>query len=187
MGASSLGKWSDNLGLEKTIHLDEIPKIDLYMDQVIQLFESKFKDTVRNDKEKVLTKTMVNNYGKDKLFFPIDKKKYTREHVLLIAMIYHLKGALSIQDIKLTLGEANEKIMSGELGFEEIYATYLHIHEKQLEMFKKEVEEKEVFVRDCVKNLKDDDIYVEQLLMIASFVQMSTMYRKVAEKLIDEL
>ena len=66
-----LNDWNTKLGLEKTIHPDEIPKLDLYMDQLIQLFENKFKDTLRNDKEKVLTKTMVNKYGKDKLFFPI--------------------------------------------------------------------------------------------------------------------
>lgn len=187
MGENLLNKWSEGLGLEKTIHPDEIPKIDLYMDQVIQLFENKFKDTVRNDKEKVLTKTMVNNYGKDKLFFPIKKKKYTREHILLIALIYHLKGALNIPDIKVTLNEANEKILKDTLNIEDVYQAYLHIHEKQVDIFEKEIENKEELVQHMICDLKTDDLYTEKLLMIASFVQMSTMYRKAAEKLIDEL
>lgn len=64
--------------------LDEIPNIDLYMDQVIQLFENKFADSKRNEAEKVFTKTMINNYAKGKLIFPIKNKKYLREHLILI-------------------------------------------------------------------------------------------------------
>ena len=181
-----LNDWNTKLGLEKTIHPDEIPKLDLYMDQLIQLFENKFKDTLRNDKEKVLTKTMVNNYGKDKLFFPIEKKKYTREHVLLIAMIYHLKGGLSIPDIKLALSEANEKIVRGQIDFQKFYSTYIEVDEEQFEMFQKEVERKIENVRQKSAAF-NDDFYIEQLLMIAAFVQMSTMYRKMAEMIVDKL
>ena len=64
----------EQLGLEASLTLEEIPKIDLYMDQVIQLFESKFNQTKRNEDEKVLTKTMINNYAKGKLIFPIQNK-----------------------------------------------------------------------------------------------------------------
>ena len=37
------------------------------MDQVIQLFESKLSEQKRNDDEKILTKTMINNYAKGKV------------------------------------------------------------------------------------------------------------------------
>ncbi|MFL6558324.1 MAG: DUF1836 domain-containing protein, partial [Bacillus sp. (in: firmicutes)] len=57
----------EHLGIEASLTLEEIPKIDLYMDQVIQLFESKFNGTKRNEDEKILTKTMINNYAKGKL------------------------------------------------------------------------------------------------------------------------
>lgn len=64
----------EKLGLETNLALEEIPNIDLYMDQVIQLFENKFSESRRNPEEKVLTKTMINNYAKGKLVFPIHNK-----------------------------------------------------------------------------------------------------------------
>ena len=63
----------NNLQLESNIKLDEIPEIDLYMDQVIQLFESKLSEQKRKEDEKILTKTMINNYAKGKLLLPIKR------------------------------------------------------------------------------------------------------------------
>ncbi|MEQ8199699.1 MAG: DUF1836 domain-containing protein, partial [Clostridiaceae bacterium] len=37
----------NELILENVIALEEIPEIDLYMDQVIQLFEAKYSKTLR--------------------------------------------------------------------------------------------------------------------------------------------
>ena len=93
----------NSLKLGSNIKLDEIPEIDLYMDQVIQLFESKLSEQKRNEDEKILTKTMINNYAKGKLLLPIKNKKYSKEHIILMSLIYNLKGALSINDIKLSL------------------------------------------------------------------------------------
>ena len=99
----------NNLSLESNIKLEEVPEIDLYMDQVIQLFESKLSNQKRNDEEKILTKTMINNYAKGKLLLPIKNKKYSKEHIILMSLIYNLKGALSINDIKLCLDEIINK------------------------------------------------------------------------------
>jgi hypothetical protein len=69
-------KLLNNIKFDSNIKLDEVPEIDLYMDQVIQLFESKLSDQKRNEDEKILTKTMINNYAKGKLLFPIKKGFY---------------------------------------------------------------------------------------------------------------
>ncbi|MGA9232145.1 MAG: DUF1836 domain-containing protein, partial [Exiguobacterium oxidotolerans] len=86
--------------LDRQLQLDDIPNIDLYMDQVIQLFERTFEATTRTEGETILTKTMINNYAKKKLFFPVTNKKYTKNHLILISLIYQLKGTVSINDIK---------------------------------------------------------------------------------------
>ena len=99
----------NNLSLESNIKLEEVPEIDLYMDQVIQLFESKLSNQKRNDEEKILTKTMINNYAKGKLLLPIKNKKYSKEHIILMSLIYNLKGVLSINDIKLCLDQIINK------------------------------------------------------------------------------
>lgn len=47
----------NNLSLESNIKLEEVPEIDLYMDQVIQLFESKLS----NQKEMMKKNINKNN------------------------------------------------------------------------------------------------------------------------------
>ena len=52
---------------------------------------------------------MINNYTKNHLLPPSDKKKYSREHVFLLIMIYYLKSMLSISDIQSLLEPLSEK------------------------------------------------------------------------------
>ena len=52
------------------IRLDKIPEIDLYMDQVTSFMEDHLRKTKRNPEDKVLTKTMINNYAKNRLLPP---------------------------------------------------------------------------------------------------------------------
>ena len=67
---------------------DEIPKIDLYMDQVLQFLSERLRRTARkSEADKLLTKTMINNYVKNKVLIPPVKKKYGRDHILLLLVI----------------------------------------------------------------------------------------------------
>jgi hypothetical protein len=175
----------NELGLESNLQIDDIPEIDLYMDQVIQLFENKYSASKRNEEEKVLTKTMINNYAKGKLFFPIKNKKYSKEHIILISLIYQLKGALSISDIKSTLGGVNEKVVKKEIDLEAFYTSYLHIHMKNLESFYEEFKQHSEEVSEGIGEMADPQL--EQILLIASLANISNMYRRAAEKLIDGL
>lgn len=43
---------------------------------------------MRIDDEKVLIKIMINNYVKGKLFIFIKNKKYLKEYMILISLIY---------------------------------------------------------------------------------------------------
>ena len=63
------------------IHAEDIPNIDLYMDQVTTLMDSGLSSSKRYEEDKILTKTMINNYAKNNLLPPPDKKKYSREHI----------------------------------------------------------------------------------------------------------
>jgi hypothetical protein len=176
------------LNLENNIAPEDIPEIDLYMDQVIQLFEKNFGNTTRNEDEKVLTKTMINNYAKGKLFFPIKNKKYSKDHLMLISLIYQLKGCLSIQDIKKTLEGINQKTESGDIPLGQFYRSYLNLYEKNAEIFNEDVMKTEQDVKQEVKKLgSDESEELEKVLLIASFVNISNFYRRTAEKLVDQL
>ncbi|PLR78468.1 hypothetical protein CU633_05710 [Bacillus sp. V3-13] len=185
---NNLNHLIDKLGLENQIGLEDIPSIDLYMDQVIQLFENKFGGSKRNENEKVLTKTMINNYAKGKLFIPIKNKKYSREHLILISLIYQLKGGLSINDIKATLDGINEKIIGGDIDLERFYNSYLSLSRSNIESFKEDLKQRAAETMEEVEKLEDKKpAQLEKILLIASLVNISQLYRRAAEKLVDEI
>lgn len=88
---------------------DDIPNIDLYMDQVTTFMDKHLHSVKRFDDDKALTKTMINNYAKNNLLPSPEKKKYTKEHVLLLTFIYYYKNVLSISDIKKLLQPITDK------------------------------------------------------------------------------
>jgi len=178
----------NKLSLDTNISLQEMPEIDLYMDQVIQLFNHTYKDKKRNDEEKVLTKTMINNYAKGKLFIPIKNKKYSKKHLILISLIYQLKGALSINDIKATLDGINNKLTNDDIELEKFYTSFLAIQQGNAIDFEHEFYKRAADVHSEVAKLEDEDAeQLEKILLITSLVNISNSYRKAAELLIDEL
>ncbi|MED0972228.1 DUF1836 domain-containing protein [Bacillus paramycoides] len=181
----NINKLLETLRLEKNIKLEDIPTVDLYVDQVVQLFENTYADTTRTDDEKVLTKTMINNYAKGKLFIPIKNKKYSKEHMILISLIYQLKGALSINDIKSSLENINEPLINdATFELDTLYKYYLALTETNVENFKHDVTNRVTEVNE-VSSLEDPRL--EKFLLLTSFVTMSNMYRRLAEKLVDDL
>ena len=70
------------------------------MDQVTTFMNGHLASSKRNPDDKILTKTMINNYAKNQLLPPPEKKKYSKEHQLLLIFIYYFKNILTIQDIQ---------------------------------------------------------------------------------------
>lgn len=90
----------DYLDSMTTISATEIPEIDLYMDQVTTFMDTHLASTKRLREEKILTKTMINNYAKNNLLPPPEKKKYSKNHILMLILIYYFKNILSFNDIE---------------------------------------------------------------------------------------
>lgn len=130
----------ETLKLDEVIEPQGIPNLDLYMDQVITLFEEKLTHTKRNEEDKLLTKTMINNYAKDKLLMPAKKKKYTREHIILMILLYEMKQILTISDIKALFGTIVKEDHVNAKKLEEIYQIYLTLKKKGIDDFKQQVE-----------------------------------------------
>ena len=177
------------LNLQNQLKLEEIPELDLYMDQVTQLFDSKFNDSKRNEEDKALTKTMVNNYAKGKLLMSIKNKKYSKEHLILMSLIYNLKGGLSIGDIKSSLNKIVKTFEDGEeYPIRDLYSLYLNQYNEDLDDVKKTIEKKFNNIENVVLNekIEGDEEYQKNFLLLSSFINMSNMYRRMGEKLIDE-
>lgn len=93
-----------------TIRTADIPGIDLYMDQVTTFLQENLRGLSRApEDDKFLTKTMINNYVKNKVLIPPVRKKYSREHMMLLIMIYYMKSFLSIGDIRSITGPVMDR------------------------------------------------------------------------------
>ena len=94
---------------------NELPNIDLYMDQVLNYIENCLKDYIKSD-EKFITKTMINNYVKQGILEAPVNKKYNKIHIAKLFVICILKQVYSISEIKELITLALE-INSAENGY----------------------------------------------------------------------
>lgn len=108
---------------------ESIPNIELYMDQVTTLIDKYLSDTRRSEDDKLLTKTMINNYAKNNLLPPPDKKKYSKEHVIMLVLIYYFKNILTISDIGTLFSSVRTKYFQNTdgLNMADIYSTLLNM------------------------------------------------------------
>ena len=191
----------ESLRLDEIIEPQGIPNLDLYMDQVITLFEEKLAHTKRNETDKLLTKTMINNYAKDKLLMPAKKKKYTREHIILMILLYEMKQVLTIADIKALFGTIIEDDQVDPQKLEEIYHIYLTLKAKGVNDFKEQVEKADSHLQEQLEesslpllvDIQDEDTdkdikksKIEDMLMVIMLTQKANYYKRLAEKIIDE-
>ena len=152
------------------IHTRDIPNIELYMDQVTTFMDQHLSGGKRHDEDKVLTKTMINNYAKNDLLPPPVKKKYSRDHLILLAFIYYFKGFLSIGDIQVLLAPLSEKYFTEDHDkLDHIYNEIVKIEKLQLLELCKEVEAREELSKRAFKNAPEDE---REYLQLFSFVCM---------------
>ena len=170
-----------------TFNIDDIPNIDLYMDQVTTYLNDKFANTKRHEDDKLMTKTMINNYVKSRLLPSPEKKKYTKDHMMVLIMIYFFKNIISINDVnKLITPLLDSYFHNEEIPLENIINTFLTFA-KQCNLTDSILTEynecREIF-KDA--NVKDKE-YLETMGLI-TILSYDTFVRKIViEKLIDSL
>lgn len=188
MNDFNINNYINSQKSSNNINLNDFPEIDLYMDQVIQLFESKLSYTKRNDEDKVLTKTMINNYAKGNLLMKIKNKKYTKNHLILMGLIYNLKGAISLTDIKNILTPIiNSFENEQEYPLYDVYQSFLDIYDLNLEDLRSSSDKIHANIKKTMSS-KNDNLgdYEENFLLICAYVSMSNLYRRMSEKIIDD-
>ncbi|KEI04182.1 DUF1836 domain-containing protein [Clostridium botulinum] len=178
------------LHLEDDLNLSDIPDLDLYMDQVITLFDDKLKHLKRNENDKILTKTMINNYTKAKILIPPNKKKYNKNHIILLILIYYLKQTLSINDISLLFNNIITDLSNSEtsnLNLEKIYQSFLNIKKSESTSINANVQNKFRLIQNETKDFSDNSIEIsEMLLQVLCTINEANTYKRLAEKMIDE-
>lgn len=180
-----------SLGRIEIIAPEDIPNIELYMDQVTTFMDNKLRSSARYpDEDKIMTKTMINNYTKNNLLPPPVKKKYSKEHVLLLIFIYYYKNILSISDIQTLLGPITEHFFQSEDEFnlESIYREAFSMEEQQLDALKEDVVQKfkaaEQTFQDAPEENRD---FLRKFSFICTLSFDVYMKKLMIEKLVDEL
>lgn len=186
-----LGSILASLDRIKYIEPEDIPGIDLYMDQVTGFMDRRLKSSSRYPGEdRILTKTMINNYAKNNLIPPPIKKKYSKEHILLLLFIYYFKGILSIGDIQSLLSPiTNEYFQNGkDFNLESVYKEVVQLEKAQIEGLKKDVirkyRESEETFQDAPEKGRD---FLQKFAFICLLSYDVYVKKLMIEKMIDEL
>lgn len=172
------------------INPDEIPNIDLYMDQVTTFMDEHLKASKRHSEDKLLTKTMINNYTKNDLMPPPVKKKYSKEHILLLIFIYYFKNILTINDIQHIFNPLTEKYYGkdADIGLEAIYKEVFSYEQDQMDNLLKDVVRKFNKSRETFQNVDSEE--EREFLNNFAFICMLSfdvyVKKQMIEKLIDE-
>lgn len=173
------------------IKAEDIPDIDLYMDQVTTFMESHLRNSVRDPAEdKILTKTMINNYAKNNLLPPPNKKKYSREHVLLLIFIYYYKGVLSINDIQELLSPITEQFFdaSGGFGLKEIYEEVFGLEREQVAVLKSDLVDKFGIAEQTFRDAPQENREFLQMFSLICMLSFDVYVKKlIIEKMVDGL
>jgi len=171
------------------IQLIDIPDIDLYMDQVTTFMEKKMEATKRNKKDKILTKTMINNYSKDGILLPPRNKKYSRQHIILLILVYNLKQILSIKDMSTLLGpllKASREADSDPHLWNRIYLAYLELKQEELDLCTDGQNDNLQRIREKTEGFGQLQPDVDLLLMVLLLVNQANKQKRLAERIIDE-
>ncbi len=177
-----------NLNELDYIRPDSVPDIALYMDQLTTFMDSELKSCKRYENDKLLTKTMINNYTKNDLIPPPTKKKYSKDHLLLLIFIYYLKSFLSISDIQAILQPLTKEFhdTGSEYKLDDIYRV----------IYDTELEQSQDVARDIIRRflqsgnkfadapVSDED---RDYLQMFSFICMLSFDVYVKKQIIEQL
>lgn len=169
---------------------DEIPNIDLYMDQVTTFMENQLSSTRRYKEDKILTKTMINNYAKNNLLPPPVKKKYSKEHVLVMIFIYYFKNILSIKDIESLLKPLTDKYFGKEDSFNitSVYEEVCSLEKSRIDSLAKDISKLYCSSKETFQNAPAEDKDSLQLFSFICSLAFDVYVKKLLmEKLIDQL
>lgn len=183
-----LDNFTEQIQKQHPVSASELPNIDLYMDQVTIFMDEHLNHCKRFPNDKILTKTMINNYAKNHLLPPPERKKYSKDHMLFLVFIYYFKNILSINDIQTLLGPMTERYFKNTSG-KDISWIYNHIMDKEAHESEHMVQEIQRLFEDAKTVFPDAEEEEQEYLHLLSIIVLLAydVYHKkqLIEKLID--
>ena len=181
----------DSLDRIDYIRPDDIPDIELYMDQVTTFMDNRLKNAARNPEvDKILTKTMINNYAKNNLLPSPVRKKYTQDHILLLVFIYYFKNLLNFNDIETILSYITEHHFGeAPLPLSQVYTEVFTMEHSQMDKLKDDVKAKFETAEKTFSDVEDPG--EKDALQLFSFICELAfdvyLKKQMIERLADEI
>ena len=170
--------------MDRDIPEEGIPSLELYVDQIITLVDRELAATRREEGDRLLTKTMVNNYTKEGLVKRIKGKKYSREHIRMLLLVYQMKQSLAIQDVKKFLDGMEENLADSQgqydpQGTEKLYRDYLYIKERERQGLP-------ALLENLLGQGEKEGEGVDPAQAVLALTALSTLCRRAAQWVIDD-
>jgi len=180
----------DNISNIHAIDSGDIPSIDLYMDQVTTFMDAQLADSRRRPEDKILTKTMINNYAKNDLLPPPYRKKYSKDHILLLIFIYYFKNVLTIKDIRNLLKPLSTAYFgkpSEDISIEKVYNTIFHFEDDEIQNLREDIEKKFSTAADTVEDSGDNKDFMQMFTFICMLSYDVYVRKQIIESLLDSM
>lgn len=179
----------DSMSRLDYIKPEDIPNIPLYMDQVTTFMDAQLASSKRYEDDKILTKTMINNYAKNDLIPPPVKKKYSKEHLLMLIFVYYFKSILSISDIQTLLKPLNENFSgTKKLNLTDLYEEVFRLEKGQVDQMVRDIVRQYDIAEKAFQGVPEADAeFLHQFAFICMLSFDVYVKKQIIEKMIDQM
>ena len=172
------------------ISANSFPEMEIYMDQAETFLNKELGVYKKDEKDKVITKTMIGNYVKHNMMPRPVNKKYSKDHLIMLALIYYLKGTFQMEEIEKIVHPLIENYNSefdDKIDLESLYEGILGVQAKEQESLAQSVtnmiEESKYHLKET--ELSDDDM-LELFMLIVNLSMKADAQKFLAHKLLQE-
>lgn len=172
------------------ISVNDFPDMEIYMDQAETFLNKELGIYKKSEKDKVITKTMIGNYVKHNMLPRPVNKKYSKDHLILLTLIFYLKGTFQMEEIEKIVkplidnynSEFDEKIDLAAL-----YGSILEVQVAEEETLTRSINQ---IMEDCKYQLREtqlsDDDMLELFMLIVNLSMKADAQKFFAHKLLQE-
>ncbi|MBO4990902.1 MAG: DUF1836 domain-containing protein [Firmicutes bacterium] len=168
----------------------DFPDMELYMDQAAMFMNKKLAIYQKSDDEPVMTKAMISNYVKHDMLPKPNKKKYSRDHLAMLTLIFYLKGVLQVQDIENLMKPLIDNYNSEfeeQFDFLKLYGGIENLYSVQRDKAAEEVYQDIDHIKKILSKYENADDDATELFMLICLLSMrADAQRYIVQKLMDE-
>jgi hypothetical protein len=172
------------------INIDLLPDMEIYMDQVETFMNRKLSIYKKDEKDKVITKTMIGNYVKHKMLPRPINKKYSKDHLIILSLIFYLKRTFQMEEIEKILDPLITNYNSefdDKIDLTNLYEGIVKVQEEELLTLGQNVTS---IIEKCKYSLKEtglsDDDMLELFMLIMILSMKADAHKFLAHKLLQE-